>query len=78
MVEGDASKALVPVREAYVKFLQEKYAYVQDPANFNTMITFTGVSSMDMAVSTLEARVNAGKRANPEGTIETGWTYQAN
>ncbi|HTL46998.1 MAG TPA: hypothetical protein VL688_02925 [Verrucomicrobiae bacterium] len=71
-------RVLTPVRDAYIKFLQEKYAYAQDPTTFDNSVSCAKVHSMDEAASALQARLKPGKQANPEGTIETGWTYQAN
>ncbi len=65
---------LNPIRAAYVKFLQEKYSYAQDPTTFDTSIQCVGTQSMEEATSTEQIRLKPGKEKNPEGTFETGWT----
>jgi hypothetical protein len=69
--------SLNPVRGAYAKFLQKAYAYAQDPTTFDNSIQCTGLNSREEAESVEQARMKPGKQLNPEGTIETGWTYQA-
>jgi hypothetical protein len=64
---------LSPARDAYIKFLQEKYSYAQDPTTFNSSVPCTGTNSMEEAASVEQARLKPGKQLNPEGTIETGW-----
>ena len=73
---ADGNK-LNPVRDAYVKFIQEKYKYAQDPTTFNSSVQFAGMHSMEEAASIEQIRIKQGKDRNPEGTFETGWTYSA-
>lgn len=69
--------SLNPVRDAYAKFLQEKYSYSQDPTTFNSSIQCTGTNSAEEAATIEGYRIAPGKKMNPDGTFETGWTYQA-
>ncbi len=68
---------LNPVRGAFAKFLQGKYAYAQDPTTFDSSIQCTGLQSNEEAVTIREARMKPGKQLNPDGTFDTGWTYSA-
>ena len=68
---------LAPIREAYVKFLQEKYGYAQDPSTLNSSVQFTGTQTMEQATYVEQMRVKKGKDLNPEGTIETSWAFGA-
>ena len=63
------------VRDAFVKFVQEKYQYSQDPTTINNSFLCTSTHSMEEATMILGYRVAPGKKQNPQGTIESGWTF---
>lgn len=70
---ADGNK-LMPIRTAFTKFLQKKYAYSQDPTTLVNSIQCVGTHSAKEATTVLQARMKPGKQLNPGGTLQTGWS----